>query len=103
MWKVYKIESGEILKAGFECEDEARDWYDARGEQLEGLYTIDEMDVDEQNEWLELQEKLEQEQDSAYEERDELDDYPDSFEEGSFSLPDEYEGAGMSVTIQDDI
>ena len=78
MWKVYEIDSGRILMAGFEDEDQARDWYDERGEDLEGLYTIDEMDEDEEYEWTEEQQKLaEKQEEEYYEEKDELDDHPE--------------------------
>ena len=30
MWKVYEIDSGRILMAGFEDEDQAKSWYDRK-------------------------------------------------------------------------
>ena len=57
VWKVYNIESGKILKAGFETEDEAKDWLEARYEDLADEYTVEEMDADEEEEWREGQEE----------------------------------------------
>ena len=99
MWKVYEIDSGNILKAGFEAEEEARDWLDEKADEIEGLYTVDEMDEDEEYEWQEAQDKLRDEQ---YVEKDELDDHA-SYEPVDMTLPDELEGVELSITNQDDL
>ena len=99
MWKVYEIDSGNILKAGFEAEEEARDWLDEKADEIEGLYTVDEMDEDEEYEWQEAQDKLRDEQ---YVEKDELDDHA-SYEPVDMPLPDELEGVELSITNQDDL
>ena len=45
------------MKAGFETEDEAKDWLEAREEDLEDVYMVEEMDQDEADEWSEAQDK----------------------------------------------
>ena len=56
-----------------------------RGEDLEGLYTIDEMDEDEEYEWTEEHEKLaEKQEEEYYEEKDELDDHPEPHENSRY-------------------
>ena len=99
MWKVYEIDSGEILKAGFEDEEEARDWLDEKADEIEGPCTVDEMDEDEEYEWQEAQDKLRDEQ---YVEKDELDDHG-AYEPLDMTLPDELEGVELSITNQDDL
>ncbi len=93
LWKVYHIESGKILKAGFESEDDAKDWLEARHEDLEDDYTVDEMDHDEEDEWRAAQdEELEA---APVEEEEEVADDDDAFfeeeESDEESLEDMYE------------
>lgn len=96
VWKVYHIESGKILKAGFETEDDAKDWFEARHEDLEDEYTFDEMDHDEEDEWRAAQEEdleaapLEVEEEVDDEEGVFVDD-EDEEESDEESLEDMYE------------
>lgn len=79
-WKVYHVDTGKIVKAGFETEDEAKDWLEAREEDLEDVYMIEEMDQDEVDEWAESQEKDDYEDDDEIETKDSVgfgDDYYD--------------------------
>ena len=99
MWKVYKIDSGDIIKAGFNGEEEARDWLDEKADEMEGLFTVDEMDEDEEYEWEDAQNKLSEDQ---FVESDELDSH-DSIEPTDMTLPDELEGVELSITSQDDL
>ena len=53
MWKVYRISTGDRLKAGFENEDSARDWMQQRISLDESDHDIEEMDEEEEEEYLE--------------------------------------------------
>lgn len=53
MWKIFNIESGKILKAGFEDEDTAKEWLEARDVTAVEDFAIEEMDQDEEEEWRE--------------------------------------------------
>ena len=82
LWKVYHIDTGKIIKAGFDNEDEAKDWLEARSEDLEDIYEVEAMDDDEVDEWNELQESddYNDEEEEAIEEKDSVgfgDDYYD--------------------------
>ncbi len=60
VWKIYNIESGKILKAGFETEDDASEWMEEHTDDEEqGDLEIDEMDDDEWEEYQEYLEKTE--------------------------------------------
>jgi hypothetical protein len=56
LWKVYNIETGKIMKAGFESEDDAKDWLEERFEDLADEYAVEEMDQDEEDDWREANE-----------------------------------------------
>lgn len=62
-WKVYNVDTGKILKAGFETEEEAKEWLEVREDDLEDIHMAEEMDQDEAVEWAEAQEKLEYDED----------------------------------------
>jgi arsenate reductase-like glutaredoxin family protein len=52
-WKIYNIESGITLRAGFDSEDDAKEWMENRSETYEiEDYEIEEMDDDEEEEML---------------------------------------------------
>jgi hypothetical protein len=51
-WKVYYIQSGLTLKAGFKNEEEAKDWLEHNRPGQEDNYLAEEMDHDEEEEWL---------------------------------------------------
>ena len=58
MWKVYRIETDEILKAGFVTEEEAKEWMDRHNlDEDDETITMDEMDSDEEEQWLEAHEE----------------------------------------------
>jgi hypothetical protein len=79
LWKVYNIESGKILKAGFDNEDDAKDWLEERAEKLADEHVVEEMDTDEIEEWKEENEAEEVEE--KEEEADEDDDFLDDDDE----------------------
>ncbi len=74
LWKVYNIETGKILKAGFESQDDANDWLEERAEKLADEHVVEEMDADEIEEWNEENGEDEDEVAAAAEDEDE-DDY----------------------------
>ena len=53
MWKVYNIQTGRIAKAGFESDDQAKDWLERRKDLADDEFDIDEMDEEEVEELLE--------------------------------------------------
>lgn len=53
VWKVYNIATGRIAKAGFDSEDQAKDWLERRKELADDEFDIDEMDDEEEEEFLE--------------------------------------------------
>jgi hypothetical protein len=53
LWKVFDIQTGKILRAGFESEDEAKDWLELKSDDLQENYEVEEMDPDEEEEWRE--------------------------------------------------
>ncbi len=71
MYKIFHVSTGRTLKAGFRSEDKAQDWLDAREDLNQELYVIDEMDPDEEDEWLA---ENEQEEDEVVVARDEVED-----------------------------
>ncbi|MFW7379506.1 MAG: hypothetical protein ACOH5I_11905 [Oligoflexus sp.] len=70
VWKVYNIQNGKTLRAGFETEDEAKEWLELKGDDLQDHYEVEEMDYDEEEEWLESQEAedIEEEEDNIEDE-----------------------------------
>lgn len=65
LWKVFKIDTGKILKAGFRSEFEAKDWLELKGHDFQDLYEIDEMDPDEEEEWYEAHDSESDDEDSV--------------------------------------
>tara|TARA_B100000902_G_C27009461_1_gene764004 strand:+ start:396 stop:686 length:291 start_codon:yes stop_codon:yes gene_type:complete len=57
MWKVYRIDDGEIFKAGFTDDETAEAWLLSKSHLAREDYEIEEMDEDEAEEWQELEEK----------------------------------------------
>jgi len=55
IWKVYNIQSGQSLKAGFSSEDDSKEWLEKHRAGREDNYLCEEMDDDEEQEWLEAQ------------------------------------------------
>lgn len=52
LWKVYHVDTGKVLKAGFQDEDEAKDWLDSRRGLDAADYVVEEMDNDEEEEYI---------------------------------------------------
>lgn len=100
MWKVYDIETGKVIKAGFETEDDAKEWLESKVDALTSDYEIEEMDEDEEAEYdFEGEDEdmsLESESDDEEEEEDgdSLDDTDDAldvgFHEDEDSLDDDF-------------
>ncbi len=90
LWKVYNIETGKILKAGFDNEDDAKDWLEERAEKLADEHVVDEMDADEIDEWKEENEDEEVDA-KVKEDEEELDDDEDEEESDETSLDELYE------------
>ncbi|SMF33855.1 hypothetical protein [Pseudobacteriovorax antillogorgiicola] len=98
-WKVYHVDTGKIVKAGFESEDDAKDWLEAREDDFEDIYEIEEMDQDEEDEWLEAQEKEDYDDDEEDEiEPKESVGFGDDYYDGA-DLADDEE---MSTVFEDD-
>lgn len=53
MWKVYNIQTGRIIKAGFENDDQAKDWLERRKDLADDEFDVEEMDEEEEEEYLE--------------------------------------------------
>lgn len=51
-WKIYHVDTGKVVKAGFEDEDEAKDWLDRRHGLNADKYVVEELDADEEEEYL---------------------------------------------------
>ena len=90
LWKVYNIETGKILKAGFDSEDDAKDWLEERAEKLADEHVVDEMDTDEIEEWKEENEAEEKEKEEA-DEDEEFDEDDDDDESEETSLDELYD------------
>ena len=90
LWKVYNIETGKILKAGFDNEDDAKDWLEERAEKLADDHVVDEMDTDEIEEWKE--ENEDEEIDATVpEDEDEIEVDDDDEESEETSLDELYD------------
>ncbi len=99
LWKVYHIDTGKIVRAGFESEDDAKEWLEARSDDLDDIYEIEEMDQDEIDEWQELQDDAnydDEEEDSDIDEKDPV-GFGDDYYDGA-DLEDEE----LSTVFEDD-
>lgn len=56
MWKVYRIDDGRIIKAGFESDDQAKDWLERRNDLADDEFDVEEMDEEEVAEFTESDE-----------------------------------------------
>lgn len=90
LWKVYNIETGKILKAGFDNEDDAKDWLEERADKLADEHVVEEMDTDEIEEWKEENEEEEVEA-KVEDDDDEYVDDDDDEESDETSLDELYE------------
>lgn len=98
-WKVYHVDTGKIVKAGFTDEDEAKDWLEAREEDFQDVYMVEEMDQDEEDEWLEAQDKGnydEEEEEEELEPKDSI-GFGEDYYDGADLTEDE-----LSTVIEDD-
>lgn len=74
LWKVFAVDTGKIVKAGFRSQDEAEEWLEQKSDYLSDEYEVDEMDSDEEEDWLERvadsedgdEDELESDEDSDY-------------------------------------
>ena len=57
MWKVYKIDDGRIVKAGFESDEQAKEWLERRIDLSDDEYDTEEMDEEEITEFAELEDE----------------------------------------------
>jgi hypothetical protein len=53
VWKVYRIDTDEIIKGGFASEDDGKEWLERQRFADDEDVAIDEMDSDEEEQWLE--------------------------------------------------
>lgn len=88
MWKVYHIQSGRLVKAGFDSDDQAKDWLERRKDLAEDEHDIDEMDEEEEEEFLESEGDDDDEGGDYVAEDAEAEDVRD------ISYPDDDVGAG---------
>ena len=83
VWKIYHIQTGKVVRAGFETDDEAQEWLDERAQIESNHFEIEEMDEDEWIEYKEMVEKLE-------------------LEEGEDSIPESLAPSLLSEDYSDD-
>lgn len=76
VWKIYHIQSGELVKAGFSTEDDAQDWLERHSSSSDNAFEIEEMDEDE---WIEYQELVEKHQQDGSDESAAIGRHPDDF------------------------
>ena len=62
VWKVFHIQSGDIIKAGFEDDEAAQAWLDKISEAEDNSFDIEEMDEDE---WVDYQDSIDKLRDSG--------------------------------------
>lgn len=62
VWKVFEIESGKIIKAGFANEDQASRWLLKKTSLAHGDFEVEEMDDDE---WDEYQESSDEDEEAS--------------------------------------
>ena len=99
-WKVYHIQTGRILKAGFESEEEAKDWLEQKSEDLQENYEVEEMDPDEEEEWRERMED-EEEYESEIDEEEPV-GFGDDYFDGADLNDDEDELTAVEEDEDDD-
>ena len=102
VWKIYHIQSGSLVRAGFESEEDAREWLDENSSAENSAFEVEEMDEDEWQEYLETKEKSGDDTadqdghvigrhpdtfDDDFEQGHDGDDHPDSEED--FLVPEE--------------
>lgn len=95
-WKVYHIQSGRILKAGFASEDEAKDWLEQKSGELQEDYEVEEMDPDEEEDWRERME------DEEYEEGEITEDEPIGFGDDYFDGTDLNDDEDELTSVEED-
>ncbi len=74
LWKVYLVETGKVIKAGFADEDEARDWLESRHGLNATKYLVEEMDPDEEEEFAKTDSSDEEDDESDDSKADDVDD-----------------------------
>lgn len=71
VWKVYHIQTGRIVKAGFDSDEQAKDWLERRKDLPDDEHDTDEMDDEEEEDYLENEADEEEEDEEAFEADDE--------------------------------
>ena len=97
LWKIYHLETGKILTAGFSDEENAKEWLEEREDYAQEEFIVEEMDSDEEQEWLEAHpDGVDEEDDEVAVESsfDEETEYSDGFFE-SGELDSEYLQSGQ--------
>lgn len=97
MWKVYNIQSGKIVKAGFKEEDLAKEWLEGRDHLDPEEYMVEEMDHDEEEEWIEANGEVEEEEEEGKTREGYQGDYGEDYYDGN-DIDDDY----MSSVYEDD-
>ena len=101
-YKVYNIQSGQTIKAGFKNEEEAKEWLELARPGKEDNYLVEEMDADEIEDW-----KLKASDEENLEEESEEDDlevgrYTYKTEDDAEDEDDELMGGMYEVEEDDD-
>ena len=100
MWKIYHIPSGQIVKGGFDSEDQAKEWLERRRDLMEEDHDVEEMDEEEEEEYLDQIEEL-ADRPLTEDPYDDDDDDDDGRLGPGLSLPDE-ELTGEDGDLDDD-
>lgn len=79
LWKVFAVDTGKIVKAGFRSQDEAEEWLDLRSDHLNDDYEVEEMDSDEEDEWVDRLEENQDDQEADIEGEDSDIDYSSGY------------------------
>lgn len=96
VWKVYNIQTGRIVKAGFDSDEQAKDWLERRKDLADDEFDVDEMDEEEEEEFLESDDDDEEETPGDLE--PEFVEEEAEVREGNFDDLDE----GGGATVADD-
>ena len=95
LWKVYNADTGRVMKAGFDDEDGAKEWAEARFGLEVDQFIIEEMDPDEEEEYLEALAEAEKDEDeedevATEEDTDEDDTAEDAADDFAYGDDDDY-------------
>ncbi|MBF0441376.1 MAG: hypothetical protein HQK54_05680 [Oligoflexales bacterium] len=91
MWKVYNIQTDEIIKADFNSEASAREWLDSSSYASNEEVMVEEMDPDEEAEWAdEGDEPVDTKDDMSFPEEEETRSYKKDRTLSRETFEDEY-------------